>query len=81
MFSYNINSMSDQTSSYDHKEGEFIINSKLLQQPLGSLEEVLYNITFDNVVFNAAKNRVDIHDIMGGIYGYACISPCLARRT
>jgi hypothetical protein len=57
--------MGDQPSSYDHKEGEFIINSKLLQQPLRGLEEVLYNITFDEVLFNAAKNGVDIRDIMG----------------
>jgi len=65
MFSYNINSMDNQTSSYNHKEEEFIINSELLQQPLRSLEEVLYNITFDEVLFNIAKRRVDISDIMG----------------
>ena len=66
MFSYSVNSMDNQTSSYDHKEEEeFIINSELLQQPLRSLEEVLYNITFDEVLFNIAKRRVDISDIMG----------------
>lgn len=65
MFSYSVNSMDNQTSSHDHKEGEFIINSGLLLRPLKSLEEVLYNIIFDEALFNIAKRRVDISDIMG----------------
>jgi len=50
MLSYNINNMNGQTSSYNYKGGRYIIDrelleSKLLQQPLGNLEGVLFNMT------------------------------------
>lgn len=52
--------MGDQTSSCDYIEGDFIINSGLLVQPLMGLEKVLFNITKN--IPKKPINRVDIYN-------------------
>lgn len=58
MFSYNINSMDGQT-----KGEEFMINSELLQKPLGGLEKALFDMakeTINKVVDTDNAKNVDI---------------------